>query len=124
MKEIIFYQKQNWEIPMKIFLDNIEIKNPKLFSKIWMKIKLLISYNVWNDDIKYIWEKIYELRIKQSSNISRIFYFTIQNEKIVLLDGIIKKTQKLDNSIIEKIKKYKEDFLKNKLDFNYIFYTI
>jgi phage-related protein len=51
------------------------------------------------------------LRIKQSSNISRIFYFTIESEKIILLDGIIKKTQKLDNSIIENVKNYKNDFL-------------
>lgn len=111
MKEIILYQKRNWEIPVKIFLDDLEIKNPKLYSKTWLKIKLLIVDNLWNEDIKYIWDKIYELRLKQSSNISRIFYFTIKNEKIVLLDWILKKTQKLDNSIIERVKKFKDDFL-------------
>jgi phage-related protein len=51
------------------------------------------------------------LRVKQSSNISRIFYFTIKNEKIVLLDWIIKKSQKLDSSVIERVKRYKNDFL-------------
>ncbi|MDD5213661.1 MAG: type II toxin-antitoxin system RelE/ParE family toxin [Candidatus Gracilibacteria bacterium] len=111
MKEIILYQKRNGEIPVKIFLDDLEIKNPKLYSKTWLKIKLLIVDNLGNEDIKYIGDKIYELRLKQSSNISRIFYFTIKNEKIVLLDGILKKTQKLDNSIIERVKKFKDDFL-------------
>lgn len=111
MKEIIFYQKQSWEIPMKIFLDDLSFLNNDLYAKNLQKIDLLAIDKLWQEDVKYIWDKIYELRIKQSSNISRIFYFTIENEKIVLLDGIIKKTQKLDNSIIEKVKNYKNDFL-------------
>lgn len=112
MKEIIFYQKQSWEIPMKIFLDDLSFLNNDLYAKTLQKIDLLSIDKLWQEDVKYIWNKIYELRIKQSSNISRIFYFIIQNEKIILLDGIIKKTQKLDKKIIEKIKKYKDDFLK------------
>lgn len=88
MKQIIFYQKQNGKIPVVDFLNDLEKKNPDLHAKVLQKIDLLTI-----------------------ENISRIFYFTIENEKIVLLDGIIKKTQKLDNSIIEKVKNYKNDFL-------------
>ncbi len=33
MKQIILYQKENWEIPIKLFLDNLEKNNPKLYSK-------------------------------------------------------------------------------------------
>lgn len=113
MREIIFYQRQNWKIPAKEFLDNLFLKNSDLHSKTLQKIDLLLMDSLWNDEVKYLKEKIYELRIKQSTNISRIFYFTIQNKKIVLLDGIIKKAQKLDNSIIERIINYKNDFLKN-----------
>lgn len=111
MDEIILYQKQNGDIPIKIFLDEIAQKNIDLHAKILQKIDLLLIDKLWNEDIKYIWDKIYELRIKQSSNISRIFYFTIKNQKIVLLDWIIKKTQKLNNSVIERIKQFKNDFL-------------
>lgn len=111
MKQIIFYQKQSGKIPVVDFLNDLEKKNPDLHAKVLQKIDLLAIDKLWQEDVKYIWDKIYELRIKQSSNISRIFYFTIENEKIVLLDGIIKKTQKLDNSIIEKVKNYKNDFL-------------
>jgi phage-related protein len=114
MKQIILYQKQNWEIPVKIFLDDLAYINTDLHSKILQKIDLLSINRLWKEEVKYIWDKIYELRIKQSSNISRIFYFTIQNEKIILLDWIIKKSQKLNKSVIEKIKKYKDSFLKNK----------
>lgn len=111
MKQIIFYQKQNGKIPVKEFLNELVIKNPYFNAKILQKIDLLLLDRLWNDEVKYIWDKIYELRIKQSSNISRIFYFTIKNEKIILLDWIIKKSQKLDNSVIERVKRYKDDFL-------------
>lgn len=112
MKQIILYQKENWDIPVKIFLENLEKNNPKLYTKTWLKIKLLLVDSLWNEDIKNIWDKIFELRIKQSSNISRIFYFTIKNEEIILLDWILKKSQKLDNSIIEKMKKFKNNYFK------------
>lgn len=113
MKQIILYQKQNWKIPVKEFLNDLATKNPDLYAKILQKIDLLLLDRLWSDEVKYIWDKIYELRIKQSTNISRIFYFTIQNKEVILLDWIIKKSQKLDTSIIERIKKYKDDFLKS-----------
>jgi hypothetical protein len=46
MKQIIFYQKQNGKIPVVEFLNNLEKKNPKLYSKIWLKIKLLAVNNL------------------------------------------------------------------------------
>ncbi len=113
MKQIIFYQKQNGKVPVKEFLNELAIKNPDLNAKILQKIDLLLLDRLWKDEVKYIWDKIYELRIKQSSNISRIFYFTIQNGEIVLLDWIIKKSQKLDNLVIKRIKNYKDDYLKS-----------
>ena len=112
MKQIIFYQKKNWEMPVKNFLEDLAFLNTDLHAKVLQKIDLLAIDKLWQEDVKYIGDKIYELRVKQSSNISRIFYFTIQNERIVLLDGIIKKTQKLHSSVIERVKKFKDDFLK------------
>lgn len=111
MKEIIFYKKPNWIIPIEDFLEEIRLKNWELHAKILQKIDLLWLEKLGHDEVKYIWDKIYELRVKQSSNISRVFYFTFKNNNIILLDGIIKKTQKLNNAIITKIKKYKDDFL-------------
>ncbi len=37
---------------------------------------------------------LYELRIKFSNDIARIFYFTYYNQEIILLNGFIKKTMK------------------------------
>lgn len=38
---------------------------------------------------------LFELRIKSKEGISRVFYCTAQKNKIVMLHGFIKKTQKL-----------------------------
>lgn len=112
MKDIIFYRKENWDEPVLIFLDVLKWINQKLLVKILYKIELLSEWKIWNDDVKYIWENIYELRIKQSSNISRIFYFTYEWNTIVLLDWIIKKDNKLNSNVLKIIKTYKKDFLK------------
>ena len=37
---------------------------------------------------------IFELRIKQSSNITRILYFFVIGKKIILTNGFVKKTEK------------------------------
>ena len=57
---------------------------------------------------------IYELRIKQSSNISRVLYFFYVEGKIILTNGFLKKTQKTPPTEIAKAKKYRMDFLQRK----------
>ncbi len=76
MKKIIYYTKENWECPFVNFMLILKKTNVKLFVKISFKVNLLWDWKLWLDDVKFIWNKLYELRIKQSSNISRIFYFT------------------------------------------------
>lgn len=57
---------------------------------------------------------IFELRIKQGNNISRIMYFFYVDQHIILTNGFIKKTQKTPRSEIEKAKKYRADYLDRK----------
>ena len=53
---------------------------------------------------------IYELRIKFSSNISRIFYFCYQQNTFILLHGIIKKSNKTPERELQRARKYKTDY--------------
>lgn len=53
---------------------------------------------------------LYELRIKLSSDIARIFYFTYYSNKFVLLHGFIKKTMKIPENEIKKARKYMEAY--------------
>lgn len=94
------------------FIDSLKNTNKKLFAKIYWKIKILWNWNIGINDVKFIKDKVYELRIKSSSDISRIFYFTYEWKMIILLHWIIKKDNKLNQKDIDISIKYKEDFLK------------
>ena len=53
---------------------------------------------------------LYELRIKFSSDIARIFYFTIQDGKYVLLHGFVKKSMGIPARELKKARQNKEDY--------------
>ena len=55
-------------------------------------------------------DSIFELRTKHGSDINRVFYFFIIGQKIILTNGIIKKTNKTPKSAIDLAKKYKTDY--------------
>lgn len=55
-------------------------------------------------------ERIFELRTKQGSDITRVLYFFIIGKKAVLTNGFIKKSQKTPKAEKELAKKYKADY--------------
>lgn len=107
--EIIFYEKENGEIPVKDFLNSLDIKMRK---KAIGQISILNEYGrtLREPYSKYIKDGIFELRIKFASDISRIFYFFYIGDKAVLTNGFIKKTQKTPEKEIEKALEYKSDY--------------
>lgn len=110
--QIDFYEDEQGESNVKEFLDSIE--NEKLKAKVLKDIGLLQNRGteLRKPHADYIEDGIWELRTKQSSNISRILYFTFTNNKIVLLNGFIKKQQKTPRNEIDRAKKYKNDYLR------------
>lgn len=112
MRKIIYYQKENGKIPVKDFIEELLLKNKWLVSKIQTKITMLSLGITGNKDIKYVRDKIYELRIMDKNNISRVFYFSYEHQDIILLNGIVKKEQKLKNTDIERCIEYKKDYIK------------
>jgi phage-related protein len=97
-------------------LDFILGLNPKQQAKIYREIDLLEKFgnelHYPHVDIirgeKYI--GLRELRIEFASNIFRIFFFLPQNNKAILLHGIVKKKQKTPknelNTALERMKEY------------------
>lgn len=111
--ELDFYVKENGKIPVQDFLYSL---NPKLRAKAFSDIELLkqLGTELKEPYVKPIKGKdnkgLYELRIKFSSDIARIFYFIYYNNKFVLLHGFIKKTVKTPETEIKRAKKYMEDY--------------
>ena len=56
------------------------------------------------------YKKIFELRVKFSSDISRIFYFSYTNSNLILLNGYTKKKNKTDTKELELALKYMKDY--------------
>ncbi len=111
--ELDFYKKENGKIPVQDFLYSL---TPKLRAKAFRDIELLknLGTKLKEPYVKPIKGKenkgLYELRIKFSSDIARIFYFTYLNNKFVLLHGFIKKTMKTPEAEIKRARKYMEDY--------------
>ena len=55
--------------------------------------------------------KLYEIRVEQSTNIYRIFYFAYTGRRLILLHGFQKKTQKTPKKEIELAEKRRKEFL-------------
>jgi phage-related protein len=55
--------------------------------------------------------KLYEIRVEQSTNIYRIFYFAYTGKQFILLHGFQKKTQKTPKKEIELAEKRRKEFL-------------
>ncbi len=109
MFEIIFYDKEDGRCPVQEFLDTLD---PKMKAKTLWTIDLLEKNGpaLREPFSGFIDDGIFELRTKQGSNITRVFYFFIVGKNIVLTNGLIKKTNKTPKSAIKIARKYKADY--------------
>jgi Phage-related protein len=108
--DIEIYVKADGTKPVREFLDSLE---DKMRAKVTRGIWLLGEYGneLREPDTKYLGDGILELRIKQANNISRVLYFFMQDRKIVLTHGFIKKTQKTPTKEIRRSKKYRKEYI-------------
>ncbi|HPR97398.1 MAG TPA: type II toxin-antitoxin system RelE/ParE family toxin [Thermotogota bacterium] len=112
MWEVIFYEDENNK-PVEDFLDSL---NTKMKAKALWEIVLLknLGNKIREPYSKHIEDGIFELRIKVSSDIARVFYFFFDHEKIILTNGFIKKSNKIPKKEIEKARKYKIAYERSK----------
>lgn len=111
--QVEYYKKENGNIPVVDFLLSL---NPKLRAKAFSEIELLEKHgnNLREPYTKSItgtkYKGLFELRVKFSTDISRIFYFTFKGNTFVLLNGFTKKTAKTPVSELDKAMRYKADY--------------
>ena len=111
--KVWIYQKENGEEPVKEFIHSLPAKHQakalweiSLLSDFGTELKAPYAKAITGDAFKGLWE----LRIKFSSDISRIFYFMPVGDTFVLLHGFLKKTDKTPSSELEKAKAYMVDY--------------
>lgn len=111
--QVEYYKKENGTIPVLEYLLSL---NPKMRAKAFSEIELLEKHgiNLKEPYAKPIkgekYKDIFELRIKFSSDISRIFYFTFKHNTFVLLHGFTKKADKTPKAELDRAVKYKNDY--------------
>ena len=107
--KIEFYATADGKEVLAEFLDSLPSKHQ---AKAFREIDLLERFgsSLKEPYVKHIDGEIWELRIKFSSDISRIFYFTWNLDTIVLLHGFVKKTQKTPRGEIETAQKRLLDY--------------
>jgi phage-related protein len=109
MYTIEFYEKENGHRPVEEFLDSL---SPKLNAKALRDIDILAEKGrgLREPYSKHIISGLFELRTQFSGDIARIFYFFYIGDKIILVNGFIKKTQKTPEEELAKAFRYKVDY--------------
>ncbi|MDD6966253.1 MAG: type II toxin-antitoxin system RelE/ParE family toxin [Firmicutes bacterium] len=109
MFEIEFYQLPNGKKPVEEFLDSLD---KKMRAKAIYGLSILEEYGntLREPHSKSMGDGLFELRIKFAGDISRIFYFFVVDNKIILTNGFIKKTLKTPKAELDLARKYKADY--------------
>ncbi len=109
---IAFYEKPDGTRPAEEFLLGLD---SKMKAKMVRTIQMLraLGFDLREPYSKPLGDGIFELRAQVGNNISRVLYFFIVGQRVVLTNGFIKKTQKTPEKEIELAKKYRSDYLKN-----------
>ena len=113
--EVVFYEKENGEVPVKDFLASL---NEKVRAKTLWTISTFEEkgYELRRPFSSPLTDGIFELRAQVATNISRVLYFFVVDGKAVLTHGFVKKTQKTPKNEINRAKSYREDYLRRCAD--------
>lgn len=115
MFDVEFFQEDDGSYPVEEFILSLDLK---MRAKVFRTLELL-EYK--GNDLrepfsKHLGEGIFELRVKQSSNIVRILYFFVIGKRIILANGFVKKSQKTPPGEIDLAKKRRDKFIGGKSD--------
>ena len=93
--------------------DFILEQDNKMQAKIFHNLELLeLNGNMLREPYsKHLEDGIFELRTKVSSDITRILYFFVIGQKIILTNGFVKKTQKTPKNEIDLAKRRRNEYL-------------
>lgn len=107
--DVDFFEMPDGTEPVRVFLNSLDIK---MRAKMYREIDLLVMNgpNLREPHSKHIDDGIFELRAKQSNDISRVLYFFFTGKKAVLTNGFVKKTLKTPKREIELAKRYRENY--------------
>ena len=111
--EVNFFKKEDGSCPTKEFLDSLD---RKMRAKMLKSLELLEVYGnqLREPYSKSLEDGIFEVSAKQGTDITRILYFFVVGQQIILTNGFVKKTMKTPPAEIALAKKYRAEYLNRK----------
>jgi len=109
MFDVDYYDLPNGDRPVQVFIDK---QTPRMQRKIFERIELLETHgNTLREPYsKFLGDGLFELRIEYASDITRIFFFFMIGEKIILTNGEAKKKNKTSRRALVLARKYKKEY--------------
>ena len=113
--EVEYYEKSDGERPAEAF---ILAQDNKMQAKIFTVLTFLEEAGpaLREPYSKSLGDGIFEVRAKQGSDISRVLYFFVIGDKVILTNGFVKKSQKTPVGEIERANRYRADYQSRKED--------
>ena len=111
-----FYKKEDGICPIQQFLDSLSCKAR---AKVLRQVLILQNngHELREPYSKYLEDGIFELRVKHSTMCIRVLYFFMVNQRIVLVNGFVKKAMKTPKNEMELAKKYRKEYLERRENF-------
>lgn len=108
--EVEFFTQSDGQLPVEEFILS---QDTKIQAKIFRSLELLENRGneLREPYSKHLDDGIFEIRVKQGTDIARVLYFFVIGQKIILTNGFIKKTQKTPASEIRLAKKCRNEYL-------------
>ena len=109
MFAVDYYEDERGRRPVKEFIDSLDVK---MRAKVFGRLALLEEHGqrLGMPFSRHLKDGIYELRTSQGSNITRVLYFFVVDERVILTHGFVKKTQKTPAREIERAKRARDDW--------------
>ena len=109
MYDVLFYDLPDGSKPVKDFMDTLDAK---MFVKVVRTIDMLkqVGPSMRLPYSEHLDDGIFEIRVKQGTNITRVLYFFFVGKKIILTNGFVKKTQKTPKNELALTKKYRDEY--------------
>lgn len=110
MFQVQFFEKENGDCPVENFILSLDTK---MQAKIVGLLEILQENgnSLREPYSKHLSEGIFELRCKVGSNAARVLYFFYFEERIILTNGFVKKTQKTPDKEIKLAKQRRQAFI-------------
>lgn len=109
---VLFYRTRNDDCPMVAFLDRLRLQQPELHKLLIAGLEKLRNSErhglplTRQVDARH---KIYEVRVG-GANIARAFFYFRHGQQIIVTNGYVKKTAKVDVGELDTAIRYKTDW--------------